>query len=137
FNHAGPRQPRQLMVSEWAAALAEKTTAPLEVQSLSAHLDLSDARDAARAYRLLAIHGRSGEAYNVGSGHCYTSGQVLAQLMLLADSHRNVLERAPGRRQRPIADLHKLHATIAWQPEIPLETTLADTLSYWRTRLGT
>ena len=35
-----------------------------------------------------------------------------------------------------VGDAGKLRATTGWVPEIGLDTTLADVLAYWRSRLG-
>jgi GDP-4-dehydro-6-deoxy-D-mannose reductase len=92
---------------------------------------MTDVRDVARAYRLLADHGRSGEAYNVGSGVSRRSGDIFEQLRQMHDPQRSYVELFPGRRQDPIVDLTKTKSLIRWRPEIPLAATLRDTLDYW------
>jgi GDP-4-dehydro-6-deoxy-D-mannose reductase len=130
FNHAGPRQSPKLMLSQWCRDLVRGDD-PVQVQCLDSYLDLTDVRDVVRAYRLLAQHGRCGEAYNVGSGVAVRSGDVFQELRRLNDPNRSYLELAPGRHQDPIADLTKLQSLIPWRPEIPLPVTLHDTLEYW------
>lgn len=148
FNHSGPRQRPQMMLSEWAYRLANRPTGPLQVQSRDSQLDLTDVRDTVRAYRQLAESAAAG-AYNVGSGRAVRSGDVLD--LMLRRYHAvysaggeltgeesgtvQVEETRPGHRQLPIADLQKLQRVIDWQPEIPLEQTVADTLQYWMEQL--
>ncbi len=135
FNHAGPRQSPRLMLSQWCRELVRGDD-PMEVLRLDSYLDMTDVRDVVRAYRLLMLHGHSGEAYNVGGGVALRSGDIFEQLRRLYDPARRYVERSPGRQQDPIADLTKLQATIAWRPEIPLEVTLRDTLHYWISKEG-
>jgi GDP-4-dehydro-6-deoxy-D-mannose reductase len=130
FNHAGPRQSPKLMLSEWCRQLVRGDD-PLQVHCLDAFLDMTDVRDIVRAYRLLAKYGRPGEAYNVGGGVSLRSGDILEQLLEVHGARPSVVERSPGRRQDPIADLTKLQSTIDWRPEIPLAITLRDTLDFW------
>jgi GDP-4-dehydro-6-deoxy-D-mannose reductase len=131
FNHAGPRQSPRLMLSEWCRQLVCGDE-PVQVRCMDGYLDMTDVRDVVRAYRLLALHGQPGEAYNVGGGVSLRSGDIFEQLRLMHDPQRSFVELAPGRHQDPIADLAKLQSTIDWRPEVPLATTMRDTLDYWR-----
>lgn len=135
FSHAGPRQDDRLLLAQWARQVAEGREA-IEVRSLDAWLDLSDVRDAVRAERLVMEHGRRGCAYNLGSGVNRRSGEVMDLLLAASGRRFEVVETRPGRTQNPIADTSRLRAATAWQPEIPLEQTVADTLAWWRERLS-
>jgi GDP-4-dehydro-6-deoxy-D-mannose reductase len=134
FSHAGPRQDPHMLLSEWARQFAEGRD-PVEVQTLDAHIDLSDARDAVRAQRLLVEYGRTGGVYNVGSGVCRRSGEVMEMLRRAAGADRRIVETAPGPKQDPIADLFAVARRTGWRPSIPLETTVADTLAWWLGRV--
>jgi len=133
FQHTGPRQAPQMMLPQWAQQFARGDD-PVRVLCRDAHLDLSDVRDIVRAYRLLIEHGAAGETYNVGSSVSRRSGALLALLQSLAERNPAVEELAPGHRQQPIADCTKLEAHTGWQGQIPIETTVADTLQYWQRR---
>lgn len=136
FQHTGPRQLPPLMLPQWAAQLAQSARAgdqaPLQVHTRDAWIDLSDVRDMVRAYRLLMLSGQSGETYNIGSGMARRSGDWLAQLLEIADPSREVIELRPGVKFDPIADVSRLRATVAWEPEIPWTQTIADTWQAWR-----
>lgn len=134
FPHAGPRQDERLMLAGWCRQFVADATRPIEVFSLDSIIDLSDVRDVVRAYRLLALHGSSGQAYNVGSGIRRTSAEVFAILQQLADANRAVVQLRPGVRFDPIANLARLASATGWQPTIPLEQTVADTLDEVRRR---
>ena len=136
FQHAGPRQSARLMLAEWARQLARPSPQPIQVRTLDAHIDLTDVRDVVRAYRLLTEHGAASQVYNVGSGESHRSGDLFETLRELADPARPVLELRPGRKQDPIADISRLVECTGWQPEIPIEQTIADTLAYWQAREG-
>lgn len=132
FQHAGPRQTGPLMLPDWMRQLVAPTQAAIHVRSRLRSIDLTDVRDVVKAYRLLAQHGVAGQAYNVGSGQTRRTGEILDQLLQLADCRRPVL--SPDRETPapdPIADISRLQSTTGWRPEIPLEQTLTDTLAWW------
>ena len=100
--------------------------------SLDAVRDLSDVRDVVRAYRLLALEGEAGEAYNVCSGVGVSIREIADTL--LAHAKRDIrlvtdpaLVRAVD-APRMVGDNAKLRARTGWAPEYPLARTLADVL---------
>jgi len=132
FQQAGPRLDPRLMLSQWARQFVLGGSRPVEVYTLDAHIDLSDGRDSVRAYRLLIEHGRCGEVYNLGSGVRRRSGDVLEILRSMTDPGRPIIELDPGFKQDPIADISRLVRCTGWRATIPVETTVADTLAWWR-----
>ncbi len=133
FQHTGPGQGPRMMLPQWAEQFV-RGSEPVQVYTLDAYIDLTDVRDVVRAYRLLAESGRTGVTYNIGSGVCRRSGEVLDSLRRLADASRGVVELRPGVRQDPIADHTRLTIETGWRPEIPLDRTVADVWRYWRSR---
>jgi GDP-4-dehydro-6-deoxy-D-mannose reductase len=131
FQHTGPRQNPRMMLPQWARQFALGCD-PVEVFTRDAYVDLTDVRDVVRAYRLVVEKGRCGEIYNVGSGTCRRSGDILALLQRLADPGRSIVETSPGVKQEPIADITRVAHLTGWHPAVPLEETVADTLAYWR-----
>ncbi|NQU23334.1 MAG: NAD-dependent epimerase/dehydratase family protein, partial [Candidatus Nealsonbacteria bacterium] len=134
FQHTGPRQNPRMMLPQWARQFALAGSEPVEVHTRDAMIDLTDVRDVVRAYRLLIERGTRGEVYNVGSGVAVRSGDVLDVLRNLADPQRPIVELHPGRKQDPIANIDRLVQSTGWQPIVPIETTVADTLAWWRSR---
>jgi GDP-4-dehydro-6-deoxy-D-mannose reductase len=132
FQHTGPGQRPPMMLPEWAVQFARGGPEPVRVRTLDAWIDLSDVRDMVCAYRLLAVEGHSGAAYNVGSGQSRRSGEILELLRRAAGVDRAVVELQPGRKQDPIADITRLVRQTGWQPRVPLEQTVADTLAWWQ-----
>lgn len=135
FQHTGPRQEPEMMLPEWCQQMVGDDSGPIRVHSLNTWIDLTDARDVIRAYRLLIERGDSGGVYNVGSGVPRRTGEIFESLKRLAGSTRRVIElSAGGERWDPIADVGRLTEQTGWRPEIELEKTVADTLEYWRRR---
>ncbi|MEO8496524.1 MAG: NAD-dependent epimerase/dehydratase family protein [Planctomycetota bacterium] len=134
FQHAGPRQSPRMILPEWVCQFVQTNDGPIRVGCLDTYLDLTDVRDICRAYRLLSVDGQRGNVYNVGSGICLRSGDLLEVIQRCACVRREVIESQPGRRQHPIADISRLTDRTGWKPEIPLEQTVTDTLNYWRER---
>ncbi len=132
FQHTGPRQLSRTMLPDWARQFAGGGSEPVRVHNLTSTIDLTDVRDVVRAYRLLMMHGRPGEAYNVGSGVALRTGTVFEVLRSLAGRDRKFFELYPGVRYNPMADIARLVACTGWQPQISLAQTVADTLGFWQ-----
>lgn len=141
FNHLGPGQSDRFVASALASRVAANEctgAAVVNVGSLRTRRDFTDVRDVVRAYRLLAMHGTGGEAYNVCRGVSLTVGE-LAEGLIARASHPMRLA-ADAELLRPVdvaevrGDPRKLHDATGWRPEIPLEQTLDDLLDYWRCR---
>jgi GDP-4-dehydro-6-deoxy-D-mannose reductase len=132
FQHAGPRQSPRMILPDWVRQFIKSNDEPIRVGSLDTYFDLTDVRDICRAYRQLGVDGLRGSVYNVGSGICRRSGDLLDVIQRCAGSRRGVVELQPGQRQHPIADISRLTRQTAWKPEISLEQTVTDTLKYWR-----
>ena len=132
FQHTGPRQSERMILPDWSRQVVRPGDKPIRAICLDTYLDLSDVRDVVRAYRALALDGIAGTVYNVGSGVSRRSGDLLETMQRCAGSRHQVIEREPGIRQHPIADISRLQQATGWKPEIPLEQTIIDTLNYWR-----
>lgn len=132
FQHTGPRQLPKFMLPEWAEQLAIPSEEPVQVVNLDSYLDLSDVRDVVRAYRLLLATQTSRGTYNVGSGKAVRSGDVFQRLLQLSGQRRSVVEKSPGVRQHPIADITRLVRDTGWGPQLSLDQTITDTLSYFQ-----
>jgi len=135
FNHTGPGQPPGFVVPDLAAQVASAARGELERVStgnLEVSRDITDVRDVVRAYRLLLHHGRPGVAYNVCRGEAVLISDLLRRLMEIAGVRVPVWEdpaRArPADVARHLGNRARLHALTGWQPEIPLDQTLADVL---------
>lgn len=142
FNHEGPRRGEVFVTSSFAKqiALAEQGKAQpyLDVGNLEARRDFTDVRDVVHAYWLALEKCEAGEVYNIGSGKTWRIQDVAEKLIQMA--HVPIEIRQDPSRMRPSdvpvlqADTTKFRSATGWEPQIPFETTLKDTLEYWRER---
>ena len=141
FNHGGAGQRLGFLIPDFAAAIVgveRGKTNSLKVGSLTSRRDFTHVRDVVRAYRMIAEQGKPGEVYNVGSGVTYSAQEILDKLCEMAVCPIPV-EQDPT-RMRPsdtpviCCDHTKLTADTGWEPQIPLEDILSDTLCCWRGR---
>jgi GDP-4-dehydro-6-deoxy-D-mannose reductase len=143
FNHIGPRQSERFVAAAFARQIAEIEAGlrepVLRVGNLEASRDFTDVRDTVRAYYLALDHGEPGEVYNIGSGVARGIEELLSVLLSL--THVQVDVEVDTSRLRlsdtPISycDYSRLHACTGWEPSIPFEEGLRDTLDYWRARV--
>lgn len=139
FNHIGPRQSDRFAVASFArqiaACRAGRGGRQLVVGDIDTTRDFSDVRDIVTAYASLLASGRNGEAYNVCSGVERSLREVI-QAMLDASGVDMEIRVDPQRlrtteQRRMRGSFAKLQADTRWQPAIPFEQTLLDTLNYW------
>ena len=140
FNHIGPGQDPSFAIASFCRQLALIETgvmpAEMRVGNLDARRDLTDVRDVVAAYLRIMDQGEAATAYNVCSGVAHRIGDLLDTLRTMA--------RVPIRtstdpdRMRPsdipvlLGDATRLSQALGWSPAIPIVTTLADTLAWWR-----
>ncbi|MGH9045018.1 MAG: GDP-mannose 4,6-dehydratase [Acidimicrobiales bacterium] len=141
FNHFGPGQPASFAVSAFAKRIVEaqrEGAADLAVGTLSTRRDYTDVRDVVRAYRMVALSGRTGSVYNVCSGKDLSLREVADRLVRLAGVDLEL--RVDPALVRPVdlpvlrGDAGALRRDTGWEPTIALDATLADILAYWRGR---
>ncbi|HVZ58509.1 MAG TPA: GDP-mannose 4,6-dehydratase [Patescibacteria group bacterium] len=140
FNHTGPRQQPKFVLPMFAKQIAEIDKGikepVMKVGNLKARKDFTDVRDVVRAYFFLMEKGLPGEVYNIGSGKSVEIQEMLDTLLSFTNKKIKI-EVDPG-LYRPIdtpdvvCDFTKLQNLTSWKPEIPLETTLKDTLEYFK-----
>ena len=140
FNHTGPRQSADFVIPAFCKKIvrAERSRGrkTVSVGNLEARRDISDVRDIVRGYRLLAEKGRPGRIYHLCSGRARRIGDLLERLLI--ESRMPIKVVKDKRIFRP-TDLPILQGSnfssrrdTGWRPEIPIEETLADCLSFWR-----
>jgi len=101
--------------------------------------DANAHRDVANAYRLLVEAGEPGEVYNVASGRAERIGDLL-DILIDAAGLKDAVEIVADSSPRPgdpevlVGDSTKLRKGLGWEPEIPLATSLVDTLDSYRAR---
>jgi GDP-4-dehydro-6-deoxy-D-mannose reductase len=144
FSHAGPGQRSIFLLSSVARQAAEarlrgEDRVQISTGNPQTRRDFTDVRDIVRAYRLLAERARPG-IYNVSSGQPVSAAEQVALLAEVVSPM--VVEHVvdPARvRAHEVMDLHGSHervtAATAWEPQIPLRQTMADTVAWWEQEL--
>ncbi|HSX18674.1 MAG TPA: GDP-mannose 4,6-dehydratase [Candidatus Saccharimonadales bacterium] len=142
FNHIGPAQAPVFVVPAFASQIAQLEKnggGTLKVGNLETYRDFTDVRDIVKAYLLALDKGEFGEVYNLGSGKSVRIKDVLDKLL----SHSKVKIKVEIDKSllRPVdikkisCDFSKFQKKTGWQPSIPLEVTLSDTIEYERKKL--
>jgi GDP-4-dehydro-6-deoxy-D-mannose reductase len=140
FNHAGPGQEPIYAVASFARQVATGLEAgddPIRVVTGNpdARRDYTDVRDVVRAYRLLAERGEPG-LYNVCSGRPASAAELLAALGRATGAEIDHQVDPKLQRAHEVMEVRgsaeRLRQATGWEPQIPLEQTLADTVAWWR-----
>ena len=140
FNHIGPGQSPDFVVSSFAKKIAEiekgKRKPVFPVGNLEAKRDFTDVRDMVRAYALLIEKGEAGDVYNIGSGVSSKISDILNKLLSLSNIKVSIQKDSslfrPADNPDLVCNYTKMEKLTGWKPEIKLEKTLEDTLDYWR-----
>lgn len=140
FNHIGPGQREVFFVSAVARQLvglrrAGRRQGRITAGDVGVVRDFTDVRDVVRAYDLLLRRGRPGEIYNICSGRGVALRrivEVMAGIMGL-EVEIGLDERLlrPAENRVVIGSNEKIKRELGWEPQIPLEKSLADLLAWW------
>jgi GDP-4-dehydro-6-deoxy-D-mannose reductase len=142
FNHAGPRQTDDYVLSSLTRQVAEVEAGLRDAVAhgdLEVVRDFTDVRDIVRAHSLLAEKGRAGEIYNIGTNRDVSLGAMLEMLRGMARAP--IATRVDSARLRAVdqprllADATKLRRDTGWEPLYSIEQTLENMLDYWRQRI--
>jgi GDP-4-dehydro-6-deoxy-D-mannose reductase len=142
FNHAGPGQSDEYVIGTLTRQVAEAEARGAEEVVLrtgnpDARRDFTDARDVVRAY-VAGIELEPG-VYNVASGRAASVHELielLAGATRLRIGHEIDTERVrPHDVPEVRGSAERLWEASGWEPELPLERTIADALDAWRVQL--
>jgi GDP-4-dehydro-6-deoxy-D-mannose reductase len=143
FNHAGPGQTDDYVVGTLtrqvaAAEVAGEDSVVIRTGNPNSARDFTDVRDVVRAY-VAAIELESG-AYNVASERGVTVNELIEAIRKqtpLEIRHEVDPDRVRRHDVREIrGSAARLREATGWQPQIPLEQTLADAIAWWREELA-
>ncbi|MGN6550808.1 MAG: GDP-mannose 4,6-dehydratase [Pararhizobium sp.] len=142
FNHTGPGQAADYVVSQFAHQVAriEKGLQPpvLSVGNLEAERDFLDVRDVVAGYvaALRAPEVEPGAAFNLSTGRPIAIRAIVD--MLIAEA-RVEIEVAvdPARLRandvpRASGDPARAESVLGWRRRVPFEQTVRDVLNFWR-----
>ncbi len=141
FTHTGPRRGDVFVVAAFAKQIAkieaglQKNT--IHVGNLDSVRTFADVRDTVKAYWKLVNECEPGEVYNIGGNVTMTIGEMLNKLIEKSTMDNieifvdpNLLRPSDVTLQIPCVD--KFKKVTGWEPEIDFDTTLEDTLNFWR-----
>lgn len=142
FTHTGPRRGDVFVLSNFAKQIAaieagKKKEPVVKVGNLESVRTWMDARDAVEAYWLLITKCPPGEVYNIGGTETMKVGEMLNKLLSLSE-RKDIRVEVDPKRLRPsdvtlqIPSIEKFTQATGWKPKIKFETTLRDTLDFWR-----
>jgi GDP-4-dehydro-6-deoxy-D-mannose reductase len=145
FNHAGPGQAPDYVVAHFARQVARAEAEGREGElvvttgNVDVKRDFTDVRDVVRAYWLALEESEPG-AYNVCSGRPTAVSEILE--LLAAQTSLVLRQRTDPAllRERDVMEIsgshEKLKRATGWEPKLPLEQTVGDTLDWWRAKLA-
>ena len=145
FNHVGPGQDPRFVLPNVARQIARaeregREAVEVRVGNVDTRRDFTDVRDMVRAYALLLERGDPDAAYLACTGRSIAVRELIEGLVPLARTRVTFASDEGLRREGEQPDLYgspaRLRADTGWEPEIPLQTTLADTLDWWRERVA-
>lgn len=143
FNHTGPGQLKGFFMPDMASQIAqiERDSEKKEIMvgNLESIKDFLDVRDVVGAYKkALEIETKPGEAFNLSSGKGIKMEDLLKKLISFAKKEIKI--SFDNQRMRPsevpvtVGNNSKFKSHFSWEPKIPIDQTLLDTLNYWRSK---
>ena len=144
FNHIGPGRHDIFVIPSFAKQLLEgcqqhQAIIKLRTGDLKIIRDFLDVRDVVRAYFLLLKKGRSGEVYNVCSGHGISLAEILSmmarKLKVECETVTDIRLVRPQENMIITGSNRKIKQETGWEPQIELSTAIDDILIDWQERL--
>ena len=149
-THSGPRRSDVFFESTVAKQIALIEAGyqdpVIKVGNLSSTRTFQDARDAVRAYYLLAVESEkgnvpNGEVFNIAGEEAFQLPQVI-DILLSFSTRSDITVAVDGDRLRPLDadyqmfDNTKIKSFIKWEPEIKAHKMFRDLLQHWRDEIS-
>lgn len=143
FNHVGVGQSESFVLASAARQIArirKGLQAPLlEVGDVDVTRDFLDVGDVVAAYFAILESGKSGEVYNVCSGHERKIRDLIQSMAGLSGIELELVQDAARMRRaeqrRVWGSYDKLRDATGWEPQITIKQTLTTILSDWEARV--
>lgn len=105
---------------------------PFRLSTRTEQRDFLDVRDAVAAYAVILEQGAAGQVYPIGSGRLRSLGELAEAFCAAAGCTLEIEAGKQAVQADPeLADLQAIRA-LGWQPSIPLQSSIADVLAYYR-----
>ena len=140
FNHTGPGRPGHFfessVVKQFLMAVKEgKKRVQLRVGNIDVVRDYSDVRDVVEKYLLLALQGKSYEAYNVCSGVGVSLRETIRMIGEITQIHADIEVEEGKLRKNDICILVGISQFSNQVNSIPFKTTLMDLVKYFSDKI--
>lgn len=144
FNIIGPGISYRSVAGTIAKQIAEaegnsiRRAKVIRIGNLESKRDFVDVEDVVKAYVLLITKGRGGEIYNVCSGKAYSAKYILD--FLLSQTAEKFTIQQDLEKIRPcdipcqVGNFLKIHRELNWKPLVGIDTSLFNTLEYFRAK---
>lgn len=132
-NNYGPNQFPEKIIPLFITNAFDDVPLPLYGDGLNER-DWLHVSDHCAALDLLIASGTPGEVYNIGGGNSVRNVDLTREILRLSGKPESLIRPVadrPGHDRRYCLDTSKVRA-LGWQPRIPFEQGLADTVSWYR-----
>jgi dTDP-glucose 4,6-dehydratase len=133
-NNYGPRQFPEKLIPLFATNAMEDKSLPLYRSSKNSR-EWIHADDHSSAVDIILSKGRHGEVYNIGTG-VERSIEEITDLILTTlskpQSLKTYVPDRPGHDRRYFIDSSKIKSELGWEPLIPFEQGIRDTILWYR-----
>jgi dTDP-glucose 4,6-dehydratase len=134
-NNYGPYQFPEKVIPLFVTNLIDGATVPLYGEGTNVR-DWLHVDDHCRGIHLVLTGGLPGEVYNIGGGTELTNKELTGLLLEATGTGWERVERVQdrlGHDQRYSVDISKIRAELGYEPKVPFEQGLADTVEWYRT----
>jgi dTDP-glucose 4,6-dehydratase len=135
-NNYGPYQFPEKVIPLFVTNLMDGETVPLYGEGGQVR-DWLHVDDHCRGVALVLAGGRPGEVYNIGGGTELTNAELTMKLIEATGRDESFIERivdprGGGHDQRYSVDHSKISAELGYQPQVPFDEGLAETIKWYR-----
>src|SRR5947199_5005867 len=134
-NNYGPYQYPEKLIPLFVTNLYDGLKVPLYGDGLNIR-DWLHVDDHCRGIQLVLERGRAGEIYNIGGGIELTNRELTERLLDACgrgwDTHVQYVEDRKGHDRRYSLSDEKIRAELGYEPQVPFEQGLADTVAWYR-----
>jgi dTDP-glucose 4,6-dehydratase len=134
-NNYGPYQFPEKVIPLFVTNLIDGKPVPLYGEGSNIR-DWLHVDDHCRGIHLVLTGGRPGEVYNIGGGTELTNKELTRRLLEATGAGWDMVEQVPdrlGHDLRYSVDISKIRAELGYEPKVPFEQGLAETVDWYRT----